>query len=94
VLVVGSQTSANSKRLALIAEETGTPAYLIDNANDIDDNWLNDVENVGITAGASTPDTLVQEAVKRIKDFATAKGIEEVNIYNGKDEEETTNQNS
>ena len=94
VLVVGSQTSANSKRLAFIAEQIGTPAYLIDNADGIDEQWLNDVDNVGITAGASTPDKLVQEVVNRIKDFANAKGIEEVNIYNGKDEKETADQNS
>jgi 4-hydroxy-3-methylbut-2-enyl diphosphate reductase len=94
VLVVGSQTSANSKRLVLIAEQTGTPAYLIDNSDDIDENWIKNVDNVGITAGASTPDKLVQEVVNRLTEFAIANGIKEVNIYNGKDEEETEDQSS
>jgi len=94
VLVVGSQTSANSQRLALIAEQTGTPAYLIDNADEIDEKWLKEVDNIGITAGASTPDKLVDDVVNRLKEIANANGIKEVIIYNGKDEKETANQSS
>jgi 4-hydroxy-3-methylbut-2-enyl diphosphate reductase len=94
VIVVGSQTSANSKRLAQIAKKSGAPAYLIDNYEEIEESWFNDVENVGITAGASTPDDLVQKVVNKLKEMANQKGVTEVNIFNGKDEEETEKQRS
>jgi len=67
VLVVGSPNSSNSNRLREIAEKLGKQAYLIDGADDIDQNWLNDVKSVGVTAGASAPEELVQRVIKQLK---------------------------
>lgn len=72
ILVVGSQNSSNSKRLQQLGEELGTASYLIDNADKIDLSWLDSVNSVGITAGASAPETLVQEVVERLKDHFNA----------------------
>jgi len=63
LLVVGSVNSSNSNRLRELAEKRGVPAYLIDGADDISDGWLDGVETVGVTAGASAPDSLVQEVI-------------------------------
>jgi 4-hydroxy-3-methylbut-2-enyl diphosphate reductase len=63
VLVLGSQNSSNSKRLAEVSEATGTPARLIDDASDVELAWLTGVRRVGITAGASAPPLLVDELV-------------------------------
>ena len=69
VLVVGSPNSSNSNRLREIAEKRGIPAYLIDGASDIDPEWLIDKKSVGLTAGASAPEILVQEVTKRLSDL-------------------------
>lgn len=63
VLVLGSQNSSNSQRLKEIAQENGVPARLIDGADDIDPSWFEGVETVLITAGASAPESVVQECV-------------------------------
>ena len=63
VLVVGSETSSNSIRLCEVAQERGARAHLIDSVTDIDPAWLVGVEHVGITAGASAPEHLVQEVL-------------------------------
>jgi 4-hydroxy-3-methylbut-2-enyl diphosphate reductase len=67
VIVIGSPNSSNSNRLREVAERSGAPAYLIDSANDIDPAWLEGRTRVGITAGASAPEVLVQETVARLK---------------------------
>jgi 4-hydroxy-3-methylbut-2-enyl diphosphate reductase len=67
VLVVGSKTSSNSNRLRELAERAGTPAYLIDGAEDIDPAWFDDCSRVGVTAGASAPEILVQQVIERLK---------------------------
>jgi len=67
VLVVGSKTSSNSNRLRELAEQAGTPAHLIDGAADIDPAWFCDCERVGVTAGASAPEILVQQVIERLK---------------------------
>jgi 4-hydroxy-3-methylbut-2-enyl diphosphate reductase len=66
VFVVGSQSSSNSNRLREVAELLGTKAYLIDQAEQIDPAWLQDIERVGVTAGASAPEVLVQNVVNRL----------------------------
>jgi len=67
ILVVGSPNSSNSNRLREISEKRGTPAYLIDRAEDINTNWFNtDKNNVGVTAGASAPEVLVEEVNKKL----------------------------
>ena len=63
VLVVGSRASSNSNRLREVAENLGVPAYLIDDATQIDPAWLEGVKVVGVTAGASAPEVLVQSVV-------------------------------
>jgi len=66
VLVVGSPNSSNSNRLREIAEKKGVPAYLIDGAEDIKAEWLSDKKNIGLTAGASAPEVLVQQVTDRL----------------------------
>ncbi|MFA7522249.1 MAG: 4-hydroxy-3-methylbut-2-enyl diphosphate reductase [Halothiobacillaceae bacterium] len=67
VLVVGSKASSNSNRLRELAEQAGVPAYLIDTAEDIDPAWFGDCRRVGVTAGASAPEILVQQVIERLK---------------------------
>jgi 4-hydroxy-3-methylbut-2-en-1-yl diphosphate reductase len=63
VLVVGSETSSNSKRLVEVSNDRQVPAHLIDDASQIDEGWLEGVEVVGLTSGASAPEVLVEEVV-------------------------------
>jgi len=67
VLVLGSQNSSNSLRLKEIAREAGIAAQLIDGAADINDSWFDGVETVVITAGASAPESVVEECVEYLK---------------------------
>ncbi|MFP6676074.1 MAG: 4-hydroxy-3-methylbut-2-enyl diphosphate reductase [Pirellulaceae bacterium] len=67
VLVIGSQNSSNSQRLKELACEHGVEAYLIDGPQDLDDEWFTDVETVIITAGASAPESLVQDVIHYLK---------------------------
>jgi 4-hydroxy-3-methylbut-2-enyl diphosphate reductase len=76
VLVVGSPNSSNSNRLREIAEKLGTRAYLIDGAEDIREEWLAEGPRVGVTAGASAPDLLVDRVIKRLLESG-AMGVDE-----------------
>ncbi|SDM54356.1 4-hydroxy-3-methylbut-2-enyl diphosphate reductase [Franzmannia pantelleriensis] len=67
VLVVGSPNSSNSNRLRELSERVGTPAYLIDKASQIDPAWLDGVTAIGLTAGASAPEVLVQGVIERLQ---------------------------
>merc|ERR1712000_415321 len=67
MLVVGSPNSSNSNRLRELAERMGTPAYLIDEAAQIDPAWLDGKKAIGVTAGASAPEVLVADVIKRLK---------------------------
>lgn len=69
VLVVGSANSSNSNRLREVAERMGIPAYLIDGAESIDPAWLEGRQRIGITAGASAPELLVQQVIHRLKEL-------------------------
>ncbi len=69
VLVVGSISSSNSNRLRELAEKQGVPAYLIDGADDIQDEWLHGRARIGVTAGASAPETLVKDVIARLQSF-------------------------
>jgi 4-hydroxy-3-methylbut-2-enyl diphosphate reductase len=69
VLVIGAPNSSNSNRLREIAAESGVPAYLIEDASALDPQWLKDAGAVGITAGASAPDALVEELVARLAEM-------------------------
>jgi 4-hydroxy-3-methylbut-2-en-1-yl diphosphate reductase len=67
VLVVGSPNSSNSNRLRELAEREGVEAYLIDGADEIDPRWVEGRRHIGVTAGASAPDVLVQGVIARLK---------------------------
>jgi len=67
VLVLGSQNSSNSQRLAELAHIIGRPAYLIDTVNELDPSWLVDVETVLVTAGASAPEVVVEELINYLR---------------------------
>ncbi len=76
LLVVGSPNSSNSNRLKELSDKLGTPAYLIDSAADIQRAWLEGKNTIGVTAGASAPEVLVQEVIARLKEWG-AHGAEE-----------------
>ena len=69
ILVVGSRNSSNSNRLREIGEELGKPAYLIDDAGALRPEWFAGVESVGVTAGASAPEMLVQGVLDGLRRF-------------------------
>jgi 4-hydroxy-3-methylbut-2-enyl diphosphate reductase len=77
ILVVGSQNSSNSNRLREIAEKYGIQSYLIDGADSIRREWLGDKKSIGVTAGASVPDVLVQQVIERLKEWGADK-VEDV----------------
>ncbi|MCI7718581.1 MAG: 4-hydroxy-3-methylbut-2-enyl diphosphate reductase, partial [[Pasteurella] aerogenes] len=77
VIVVGSKNSSNSNRLAELASRMGVTSKLIDEANDIDPEWLQGVQTIGITAGASAPEVLVQSVVTRLRELG-ADQVEEL----------------
>ncbi len=66
VIVVGSPTSSNSNRLREVAENLGVPAYMVDNAGEIDPLWVSGKKQVGVTAGASAPEILVRAVIDRL----------------------------
>ena len=69
VIVVGSPTSSNSNRLRELAQRLGTAAYMVDSASDLQLEWFVGRRSVGLTAGASAPDVLVQEVIARLREF-------------------------
>ena len=82
VIVVGSPTSSNSNRLRELAERLGTPAYMVDAADDLQSAWLEGRTRVGVTAGASAPDILVQQVIGRLRELGaisvrTMDGVKE-----------------
>ena len=85
VLVVGSTNSSNSNRLRELAERCGASAYLIDDANMIDPTWLDDARAVGVTAGASAPELLVEEVIDTLRQ----RGIATVRDLEGREENVT-----
>ncbi|MBD8162272.1 4-hydroxy-3-methylbut-2-enyl diphosphate reductase [Erwinia persicina] len=76
VLVVGSKNSSNSNRLAELAQRAGKLARLIDSAEDIQEEWVRGVGCVGVTAGASAPDILVQQVIQRLNELGGVDAIE------------------
>jgi 4-hydroxy-3-methylbut-2-enyl diphosphate reductase len=69
ILVVGSRNSSNSNRLREIGAELGKPSYLIDDADALRPEWLDGISTVGLTAGASAPETLVQGVITGLRRF-------------------------
>ena len=82
VMVVGSANSSNSNRLREKAELQGVPAYLIDTENDIEPAWLENMQVIGVTAGASAPEILVESVINRLIEL----GATEVETLAGKAE--------
>ena len=71
MLVIGAKNSSNSNRLRDLGEECGLPSYLINGAQDLQPSWFKNIGNVGLTAGASAPEVLVQEVIEKIKIFSS-----------------------
>jgi len=76
VLVVGSPNSSNSNRLRELAERCGVPAFLIDGPEDINQSWFVDKRHIGITAGASAPEILVQDVIKKLCSMGASMPVE------------------
>ena len=83
LLVIGSKNSSNSNRLKEIADNQGKPAYLIDSYDDIDKQWLDNINSVGITAGASAPEVLVQDVVSFLM---SQGGVEIIEVEGAKED--------
>jgi 4-hydroxy-3-methylbut-2-enyl diphosphate reductase len=82
VIVVGSPTSSNSNRLRDVAAKYGTPSYMVDHAGELQAEWLAGASKIGLTAGASAPDVLVQQVVARLRELGavsvrTLDGVQE-----------------
>ena len=82
VLVVGSPNSSNSNRLRELAEQQGVPGYLLDSPDQIEDSWLEGKQRIGVTAGASAPEVLVQQVIDHLK----ARGAGSVDEQAGREE--------
>lgn len=82
VIVVGSPNSSNSNRLREVAEKKGAPAYMVDNASQIDPHWLEGKLRIGVTAGASAPEVLVSAVIDRVKGL----GARSVRVLDGVEE--------
>lgn len=85
VIVVGSPNSSNSNRLREVAEKKGSTAYMVDNASQIDPGWLEGKRRIGVTAGASAPEILVQAVIDRLKEC----GAKTVRMLDGVEEHVT-----
>ena len=87
VLVIGSENSSNTQRLAEIVKKKQVVVYRIANANEIKTKWLDRVQNIGITAGASSPEILIKETLDFLKDYyegvkiTTMQGVEEKTVF-------------
>ncbi|MCA1247798.1 4-hydroxy-3-methylbut-2-enyl diphosphate reductase [Massilia sp. MS-15] len=86
VIVVGSPNSSNSNRLREVADKMGTPAYMVDDAGKIDPQWIEGKKRIGVTAGASAPEVLVQAVIDRLKQLGAAsvralEGVEENVVF-------------
>ena len=77
VIVVGSPNSSNSNRLREVAQQVGVSAYMVDNASELKQEWVAGRRTIGVTAGASAPEVLVQEVIDRLKDFGAGE-VEEL----------------
>ena len=86
VIVIGSRTSSNSNRLREVAERFGVPARLVDSVDDVDPAWLQGRRRIGLTAGASAPESLVQALIDRLRSLGASRvrvleGVEEHVVF-------------
>jgi len=82
VIVVGSPSSSNSNRLRDVSQKYGTPSYMVDHADELQASWFDGKQRIGLTAGASAPDILVQQVITRLRALGavsvrTLDGIQE-----------------
>jgi 4-hydroxy-3-methylbut-2-enyl diphosphate reductase len=77
MLVVGSSNSSNSNRLREVAEGLGVRAYMIDGPEDIRREWFSDARKIGLTAGASAPEQLVQQVIVQLQDWGAELAMEQ-----------------
>ena len=82
ILVVGSSNSSNSNRLRELASQQGVKAWLVDNAAELEESWLQDSKVIGVTAGASVPEILVDQVLERLRDW----GVDKLEDMNGRQE--------
>lgn len=80
IFVVGSENSSNSNRLKEISTRSGVPSYLLDSADDLDIKWLINKENIGLTAGASAPEILVQSIINKLKGYGAINVIDSAGV--------------
>ena len=80
IFVVGSENSSNSNRLKEISTRAGVPSYLLDSADDLDVKWLSNKKNIGLTAGASAPEVLVQSIISKLKGYGALNVIDSVGV--------------
>jgi len=78
MIVIGSFTSANSKRLTKLSLERNSNSYQVMDENDIDESWFNNIESIGISAGASTPDNIIGQVIKKVKKISRINKKEEI----------------
>jgi 4-hydroxy-3-methylbut-2-enyl diphosphate reductase len=79
LMVVGSKNSSNSRRLVEVSQNSGVPAYLVDDAAEVDPAWLNGANTVAVTAGASAPENLVQELLAKLRRYGFGR-VEEIQV--------------
>ena len=82
VLVIGAKNSSNSNRLREIGTEMGVTSYLIDDASALNPKWLENVNQIGVTAGASAPEILIDQLIVRLGDF----GFKNIELLDGIEE--------
>jgi 4-hydroxy-3-methylbut-2-enyl diphosphate reductase len=80
VLVVGSPNSSNSNRLKELAKKMGCTSYLIDSADDLNSDWLKGIQKIGVTAGASAPEVLVEAVLKKLKSLGVTHALEKKTV--------------
>ena len=80
IFVVGSENSSNSNRLKEISTRAGVPSYLLDSADDLDVKWLSNKKNIGLTAGASAPEVLVQSIINKLKAYGAINVINSAGV--------------
>jgi len=78
MIVIGSFTSANSKRLTQLSLERNGNSYQVMDENDIDESWFSNIESVGISAGASTPDNIIKRVINKVKTISRINKKEEI----------------
>ncbi|MDS1030677.1 bifunctional 4-hydroxy-3-methylbut-2-enyl diphosphate reductase/30S ribosomal protein S1 [Bacillota bacterium LX-D] len=83
MLVVGGNNSSNTKKLASICLSTGTPTYQIEDASELQSQWFLNIKTVGVAAGASTPDWIIEEVVQKMEEFNDVKEIQKGDIVEG-----------